>query len=115
MARMKSFILQMKYLNSRKVEYPWETVVVGDLNVTITRSGSNHATTCTYNDSGKVEPVTVNEKDLFKCTSNLFEYLISVRSNRFLQTYVGTYVLGDEDRAEQDTPTITGGTCAKIE
>ena len=89
------------------MEYPWETVVVGDFNVTITRSGSNHSTTCTYNDSGKVEPVTVNEKDLFKCTSNLFEYLISVRSNRFLQTYVGTYVLGDEDRAEQDMPTIT--------
>jgi hypothetical protein len=110
----EKFILQMKYLNSRKVEYPLETVVVGDFNVTITRSGF-HESPCTYDGGDKVQPVTVNERDIFKCTSNLFQYLISVKSNRFLQTYVGTYVVGDEDRAEQDTPTVTGGTCSKNE
>jgi hypothetical protein len=114
----EKFVLRMQYLKSRKVETFSGETVLGDFNVTITKQGSNYASPCTYDGGVTVEAITVNQYDLFKCTSSLVvEYLISVKSNRFLQTYVGEFVQGDEGLRETlpDTPLITGGTCTKIE
>jgi hypothetical protein len=105
----------MKYLNSRKVR-GLEEGVVGDFNVTIMRAGAKIASPCTYDGGGTVQAITVNQYDLFKCTSGLMEYLISVKTNRFLQTYVGQFVQGDEElRERSDTTMVTGGTCTKID
>src|SRR5262249_30349188 len=110
------FILRMKYLNSRRVTYGGEDFVVGDFEVTITNAGSNNASACNTDFGEKPRVTTVNQFDLFKCNVHLMDYLISVRTNRFLQTYTGQYVQADESRTDHlDTPSVTGGTCMKIE
>src|SRR5262245_30880399 len=101
------FILRMKYLKSRRVTFGGEGVV-GDFEVTITKSGSNYSSPCTYDFDQKLRVITVNQYDLFKCTTGLMDYLVSVRTNRFLQTYTGQYVQGDETLTDDpDTPMVT--------
>jgi hypothetical protein len=110
------FTLRMKYLNSRRVTYGGEDFVVGDFEVTITNAGSNNVTACNTDFGEKPRVTTVNQFDLFNCNVHLMNYLISVRTNRFLQTYTGQYVQADETRTDNpDTPSVTGGKCMKIE
>ena len=69
-------------------------------------------------DFGEEKPrvTTINQFDLIKGNVHFMGYLISVRTNRFLQTYTGLYVEADETRTDHpDTPSVTGGICMKIE
>ncbi len=110
----QKFVMRMKYLQTRTVKNAIgsdESAI--DFNVTITKSGRNFASPCTYSGWGdKQEPVTVNNLDVFGCISSLSRYLVNSSTNKFLETYTGEYVHRDDGG---DTPYVTGGTCTRID
>ena len=108
----EKFVLRMKYLRVRNVKDSLgKEEAVFDFNVSITKAGTNYASPCNSHGSSQQSPITVNQYDVFRCNSSLMDYVFNGNTNRFLQTYVGQYIQGDDG----DTPAVTGGTCTKID
>ena len=74
-----------------------------------------------YNSSNAVPCLTVSETDAvnsiamvngaFRCSTMTQQYEFNTRKNRYFNTYNFGYINGAND----DMPTITGGTCVKID
>jgi hypothetical protein len=93
-------------------------------NVTITPSGSSIPTERAKDGSNNVYAIrSVNDESIaFDCTarSNVrifrpYQYRSNLKSNRFLRSYPGGYLGGNDNGDEIDPPYISGGTCTKIE
>lgn len=82
------------------------------------------ATITPYNAGGATNPVpclTVSETDaensiamvngVFRCSTMIQHYEFNIGKSRYLNTYDFGYINGASD----DMPTITGGTCVKID
>jgi hypothetical protein len=86
-----------------------------DYLVTITPSGSNKTEVCKgwYPEMhDKIE--FTRDVGRGDCQTILRRYIFGLKYNRFLSTFeAGDYVLGIDQRG--DTPSISGGTCTKIQ
>ncbi len=93
-------------------------------NITITPSGWPTPIECAKDGSNNVYVIrNVDDGSIaFDCTSwsnvgifRLYQYRFNLRSNRFLRSYPGRYLAGNDDRDVIDPPYISGGTCTRVE
>jgi hypothetical protein len=109
------FVLRMNFLHPRVQKEEHAGVVteeqVSDYTVTVTTSGSNTSVDCVSQYPSKT--VTVYESKNFRCYTAETEYIFNVRTNRFLAIYRVGYVAGEDNN--QNTPSIQGGTCTKMD
>lgn len=101
------FVLGIKTLASRMES--GETV--DELLVTITKSGSDYPSPCSDLIGSPHKTVTA-KYGVIRCKANLTDYVIGTETNRFLMIYGFGYVDGKENN--DNTPSVTGGTCTKI-
>ncbi len=109
------FVLRFKFLKSRMgKDFLGEDEPVHDYNITLTASGSNYAALCEdFFRPNDREIITTNDNEFFRCTASLTEYIFNLKSNRFLAAYLLGYVSGEDNN--KNTPSVSGGTCTKIE
>jgi hypothetical protein len=85
--------------------------------VTITLAGKNDAQPC-YAQTYSLQPTFPGEVRSyagygeFSCSTFFKSYKFNMKANRFLEIYEEGYVRGDSN---DDTPSIAGGTCTKID
>jgi hypothetical protein len=107
------FVLRLKHLRTRVRKTLFgDDETVHDYNVTITKAGSNSPSSCANYPE---QHVTVNEYSPLICVGgdDLQEYRFSLKTNRFLSTYLYGYIDGKDSK--ENTPSIEGGTCTKID
>jgi len=109
------FALRMNFLRARVQKEEYSSLVaeeqVSDYTVTVTTSGSNTGVDCISQYPSKT--VTVYESGNFRCYTAVTEYIFNVRTNRFLAISRVGYVGGEDNN--DNTPSIQGGTCTKID
>jgi hypothetical protein len=100
------FVLRMKYAATRTSDRE----AVSLFRITVTPSGSNYASPCVEFPSDTVE---LSSTGWMRCNANVTDYQFNINTNRFLAMYAVGYVNGRDDNS--DTPSVSGGTCTKIE
>ena len=109
------FVLRMKYLRSMAgKEHSGKDEPAQLFDVTTTKAGSSTALPC----ENPLEPsgsVAIGGDEVeFDCLgANLQEFKFNLKTNRFLAIYAIGYVDGTNNNA--DNPTLSGGTCTKID
>jgi hypothetical protein len=107
------FVLRMQLLKSRTIKtFSEKEEVVHDYMVTITKSGANSAIPCTSDSPQSRPAVTVDSYGWLTCSSSLTDYKFNLKTNRFISAYLIGYADGRDTNS--DTPSISGGTCTKI-
>ena len=105
----QKFVLKMNFVRAGVRKEIIEEQVT-DYNILVTASGKDTSLPCT----GNYETVTVvNQYRSFSCTTVAYDYVLNLRTNRFLSIYRYGYVGGKDSNA--DTPAVEGGTCTKID
>jgi hypothetical protein len=84
---------------------------IDELIVTVTKAGSNEASTCSSPDGGP-HSTAAARAGVVQCSADFTDYTFNTRNNRFLSVYAIGFVNGKDDK--EDTPNVTGGTCTKI-
>jgi hypothetical protein len=106
----EKFVVHFKYAGPHMVG---DQSYTDDYFVTVTPSGSGKTESCkNYKGEEKVEFTRgVGRGD---CEARLGRYTFGLRYNRFLKTFeFGGYAIGMDQNT--DTPSISGGTCTKIQ
>jgi hypothetical protein len=107
------FVLRLHFLKERVIKNEIvKDETVKDYTATLTNAGSKYARPCAK--SGAVDPtVTVFERGQLYCTDGTTDYSFSIQTNRFLASYLVGFVGGEDNN--DNTPSISAGTCTKIE
>ena len=99
------FVIRMKFVRT------YNSLQMSDYDITITKAGTDDAAPCTNRyDIGA--PVQV-ANDEFGCRTKFFDFIVNVKTLRFLRIYSEGYVGGKD--IGTDAPSISGGTCTKVE
>jgi hypothetical protein len=110
----RKFVLKLKYLTTRtQKDYAGRDETVSDFNVTLTASGSNSSEPCLKVGDEWSVVVPISQDDFISCTAELSEHYFNLRSNRFLTSYMIGYTDGKDN--DENTPSVSGGTCTKID
>jgi len=105
------FVLRLKFLRIRVQKSIFgKDETVYDYSVTTTKAGSNSPSPC---ETHSETYVTVTELGWVVCHSDFQEYRVALKANRFLRGYLLGYIDGKDNN--QNTPSIEGGTCTKID
>ncbi len=108
------FIMRATFLRTRTdqttINYP---IQFDDYNVTITESGSDFTIDCYRDGEGNSKIVSFNKFSRGQCKTGSMEYVFNLKTNSFLQIYSAGYKRGQDNN--NDTPSISGGTCTKME
>lgn len=110
----EKFVLRIRFLGTRteKIAEGLE-MKARDHTLTITPTGTSRANPCVDPRKGSGAPLTLYENDdVLECSASLHIYKFNIRANRFLSAYLHGFVEGDDDG--QDTPSVAGGMCTKI-
>jgi hypothetical protein len=99
------FVIRMKFVKT------YSSLQMSDYDITITKAGTDDAAPCT-NRYHIGAPVQVAD-DEFGCRTKFFDFIVNVKTMRFLRIYSEGTVGGKDIGA--DAPSISGGTCTKIE
>ena len=99
------FVIGMKFIRT------YGSLQMSDYDVTITKAGTDDVASCT-NRYHVGAPVQVAD-DEFGCRTKFFDFIVNVKTLRFLRIYSEGYVGGKDIGA--DTPSISGGRCTKID
>ena len=106
------FVVRIRYLETKKEALAEGiTETYGYYEISITDSGKSFALPC-WSLGGE----HVGKMDRYKqidCSAGVRDYRFNFEYNRFLETYVIGYVEGRD--SNDDTPSISGGTCTRIE
>jgi hypothetical protein len=87
--------------------------MVGQYAVTITQSGKEYGTPCTNDSLGDPNIIAVEEgKEGFRCET-FDNYAFNLANHRFLDFYPFGYLNGADNG--DDTPSVTAGTCTRID
>ena len=108
----RRFVLRLKFLRTRFQTVLGSNAMVHDYDVTITDAGSNTPQFCEHHD----QPVTVIAVlGWLNCNADPFaySYKFNLGTNRFISAYLFGYADGID--ANENTPSISGGTCTKID
>jgi len=110
----KKFVLRLKFLSSgiRKDDLGNDESV-SDFNVTVTDAGSDNPLPCYPSQPQKSSITTKLDDPWFSCSAGLYDLNINLGKNRFLAAHLVGYVNGLD--VTGDTPTVSGGTCTKID
>jgi hypothetical protein len=101
-------------LNVKQVDSKYEgSNFIETLTLTITLAGSNYAAQCFDTTKSPKEAAIVVLFESVRCTANATEYIFNRSNNRYLAVYAIGYVSGRDDN--ENTPSMTGGTCTKIQ
>ncbi|MEP7240578.1 MAG: hypothetical protein ABI697_06810 [Devosia sp.] len=115
----QAFIPQAKFIVGLKL--PSSTPNSGNAenlvqtySMTTTDSGTTNTSACTYSGNyGDESPVRLEtDFPLLGCWSNFFSYRIDLATLRYLRVYFAGYVNGADNN--DNTPSVMGGTCTKI-
>jgi hypothetical protein len=105
-------VVQIRYLETKKETLAEGiTETYGDYEISITESGRSFALPC-----WSLRGEHVGKTDRYKqidCSAEVRDYRFSFEYKRFLETKVIGYVEGHD--SNDDTPSISGGTCTRIE
>jgi hypothetical protein len=107
------FILKLTYLGRHK-EISALLLDIDEYTVTISQPVDKIPEFCLgYDNSLRIETLG-EEHNTIKCVtpSNGYDYIISINSHRFLRAYIYGYTDGVDN--DENTPSITGGTCTEI-
>jgi hypothetical protein len=105
------FVLRLTFVKSRKEKLTDQFEVnYDDYEVTITEAGQNQAKSC---KKGQTRTASLDEYGFLSCEALLQEYQFNLKAMRFLQVYPVGYVNGIDEKG--DTPSVSGGTCTKID
>jgi hypothetical protein len=110
----KGFVLKLQFLSATKekmFESATELTAVNKFNVTVTEAGSNSDRACRNMKDYKL-PISVWGDGWVRCDVSLTEYIFNPTTNRFMAAYLVGYVDGDDNN--DNTPSIAGGVCTKI-
>jgi hypothetical protein len=108
------FVLHLKFLRSGiRKDFFDKDEPVNDYTVTITNAGENYANPCQQYGGEGTDGISVGKWNTFRCTSALQDYFFSLKTNRFLVAYMVGYLDGRDDNS--NTPSMSGGTCTKID
>jgi hypothetical protein len=110
----RKFVLKLKYLTTRtQKDLFGKDETVTDFNVTLTEAGSNSPLPClkTGDDWSAIVPIL--QYDFVSCTSGLSEHSFNLKKNRFLASYMFGFIDGSDNN--DNTPSVSGGTCTKID
>ncbi len=108
------FVLRLRQLGRRSEKNVLgNDEAVTDYSISLTESGSSTARTCER--IGSVDPtVTVYGDRAIYCADGTTDYVFNIAANRFLASDMRGYVFGKNENSE-DYPSISAGTCTKIE
>jgi hypothetical protein len=115
-AASQKFVLRMKYLGTKTDEILKTNY--DRFRATITDEGKSDGQICFDNDQPPPErykspEVSVYFNANFRCTSLTRDYVFNLKTNRFLSVYAYGYVDGIENN--DNTPSVVGGRCTKID
>jgi hypothetical protein len=106
----QKFVLHMKYGGSRMAKVIGEEVQVSDYDITITDAGTDFDRPCSNNQ----KMVTIHDDDGgFRCGTITEDFFVNIKTLRFLRIYPLGYVDGQDNN--DNTPSVSGGTCTKID
>jgi hypothetical protein len=107
------FVLRLRQLSRRSEKNVLgDNEVVTDYNISLVESGSNTARTC--QKIGSVDPtITVYGDRAFYCGDGTTDYVFNITANRFLASDMRGYVFRKDN--SEDYPSISAGTCTKID
>jgi hypothetical protein len=110
-----NFVLKMQYLRSYANKAGFGSSDITEYTVTVTIAGSKYAAPCSYDyfyahTGREIVPLTNNR---LRCDASLVDYTFDLDSNRFLATYLQGYTDGIDNN--ENTPSISAGTCTKID
>lgn len=107
------FVVRFKYIGSHPASYD-PRLSNDEYYVTVTESGSDHISSCQTNSSPEKDTVEFTGSAGIGACDALFEhYTFNLRNNRFLKIYELGYVDGIDKSG--NTPSVSGGTCTKIQ
>jgi hypothetical protein len=109
------FILRMKFLKERtQRNVLGENETVNDYEITITETETNNAFPCRSAGTGiHTKIVVVGDDDNVACSARTYDFTFNVETNRFISVYLHGYADGID--SNENTPMVSGGTCAKID
>jgi hypothetical protein len=109
------FILRMKVINERVRRNALdeeEDVIVYE--VTITDAETNNAFPCKSAGTGvNTKIVVAGVEQNVVCSARAYNYTFNLEDKRFVSVYLHGYVDGVD--SNENTPMVSGGTCAKID
>lgn len=110
----EKFVLRLKYLDTQVATGKWDAgKAQSSFEVTIKPSGKNLDRPCNGLAVGDKRTVSIyNDSDGFTCHGSLQQYLFNLKTNRFMALYAVGYVDGADNN--DDTPSVAGGVCTKI-
>jgi hypothetical protein len=108
------FVLRLRQLSRRSEKNALgNDEAVTDYNISLTEFGSGTDRTC--EKIGSVDPtITVYGDRALYCADGATDYVFNITANRFLASDMRGYVFGKNESSE-DYPSISAGTCTKIE
>jgi hypothetical protein len=106
------FVMRMKYVGSRIEQSGSSDWSITEYMVTITEAGKAYASPCSDAGSYEAKPV-LSSNSWIVCNSSLTDYQFNLKTNRFLSVYAQGYAGGDDNN--KNTPSVSGGTCTKID
>lgn len=108
------FVLKLKLIESAAEQHVG-TGKYDIYSVTITLGGTNFASPCVKGGMGMEDArkILVGRSGVVECGADLTEYRFNIRNNRFIAAYLAGYVDGVDNN--NNTPSIDGGTCTKIQ
>jgi hypothetical protein len=95
----------MKFIRS------YGSLGMSDYHVTITKAGTDDVASCT-NRYEVGAPAQVSD-DEFGCRTKFFDFIVNVKTLRFLRIYSEGHVGGKD--IGTNTPSVSGGACTKID
>jgi hypothetical protein len=109
------FILRLKSVKERvRRNASGENEDVTDYLVTITKTGANAAIPCTFGGTGiNSRIIVVGDNDNVVCTAKRRRLTFNLESRRFISVHLYGYVDGED--GNENMPTMSGGTCKKID
>jgi hypothetical protein len=107
------FVLRLRQLSRRSEKNVLgNNEVVTDYNISLIDSGSNTARTC--QKIGSVDStITVYGDRALYCADGTTDYVFNIAANRFLASDMRGYAFRRD--ISEDSPSISAGTCTKIE
>ena len=108
------FVLRLRQLGRRSERnVHGKDEAVTEYSISLTESGSSTARRC--EKIGSVDPtVAVYDDRAIHCADGTTDYMFDITANRFLASDMRGYVFGKKQNGE-DYPSISAGTCTRIE
>jgi hypothetical protein len=107
------FVLRLKFVNVQQGEDFWDKdETYSNFDAYLTPSGTNSEVRCTQPGSANKTSVSIGKYSSFRCYAGLQDYHFNLENNRYMNLYPVGYV--DGANTNENTPSVTGGVCTKI-